>query len=111
MVALLRYAAQQSWGAEFLSTLPIAGVDGTLETRMKQVTGPAVIQAKTGSLEHVRAISGYATTERGENLVFAIFGNNGTEHGRDATSAMDAIAVAMVQILGVPAPVHSKRKK
>jgi D-alanyl-D-alanine carboxypeptidase/D-alanyl-D-alanine-endopeptidase (penicillin-binding protein 4) len=111
MVALLRYAAQQSWGAEFLSTLPIAGVDGTLETRMKQVTGPAVIQAKTGSLEHVRAISGYATTERGENLVFAIFGNNGTEHGRDATATMDAIGVAMVQTLGVPAPTYSKRKK
>jgi len=102
MVALLRYASQQSWGADFLSTLPIAGVDGTLDSRMKQITGPAVIQAKTGSLEHVRSISGYATTERGEHLVFAIFGNNDTEHGRDATSALDAIGLAMVQTLGRP---------
>ncbi len=109
MVALLRYAAHQPWGAEFLSTLPIAGVDGTLETRMKHVAGSAVIQAKTGSLEHVRAISGYATTERGENLVFAIFGNNGTEHGRDANAAIDAIGLAMVQTLG--APSHPKKKK
>lgn len=103
MVALLRYAAQQSWGAEFLSTLPIGGVDGTLDTRLKQITGPAVIQAKTGSLEHVRSLSGYATTARGEHLVFAIFGNNDTEHGRDATSTIDAIALAMVQTLG-PGP-------
>jgi len=108
MVALLRYAAHQPWGAEFLSTLPIAGVDGTLETRMKHVAGSAVIQAKTGSLEHVRAISGYATTERGENLVFAIFGNNGTEHGRDANAAIDVIGLAMVQTL---APSHPKKKK
>jgi len=113
MVALLRYASQQSWGAEFLSTLPIAGVDGTLDTRLKEITGPAVIQAKTGSLEHVRAISGYATTQRGEHLVFAIFGNNDTEHGRDATSTIDAIALAMVQTLS-PAPsrarpAHSKK--
>lgn len=107
MVALLRYVAQQPWGAEFLSTLPIAGVDGTLDTRLKQITGPAVIQAKTGSLEHVRAMSGYATTERGEHLVFSIFGNNDTEHGRDATAAIDAIALAMVQTLG-PAPSKAR---
>jgi serine-type D-Ala-D-Ala carboxypeptidase/endopeptidase (penicillin-binding protein 4) len=109
VVALLRYAARQPWGAEFLSTLPIAGVDGTLETRMKQAAGSGVIQAKTGSLEHVHAMSGYATTERGENLVFAIFGNNGAEHGRDATTTIDAIGLAMLQTLGAPA--HSKKKK
>jgi serine-type D-Ala-D-Ala carboxypeptidase/endopeptidase (penicillin-binding protein 4) len=108
MVALLRYASQQPWGAEFLSTLPIAGVDGTLDTRLKQITGPAVIQAKTGSLEHVRAMSGYATTQRGEHLVFAIFGNNDTEHGRDATATIDAIAMAMVQTLG-PVPPQKPR--
>ena len=100
MVTLLRYASQQTWGAEFLSTLPIAGVDGTLDTRLKQISGPAVIQAKTGSLEHVRAMSGYATTQHGEHLVFAIFGNNGTQHGRDATATIDAIAMAMIQTLG-----------
>lgn len=114
MVALLHYAAQQPWGAEFLSTLPIAGVDGTLDTRLKQISGPAVVQAKTGSLEHVRAMSGYATTLHGEHLVFAIFGNNDTEHGRDATSAIDAIVMAMIQTLGPPPspkvrPAHSAK--
>jgi len=109
IVALLRYAFQQPWGAEFLSTLPIAGVDGTLEARLKQVTGPAVIQAKTGSLEHVRAISGYATTQRGAHLVFAIFGNNDTEHGRDATAAIDAICLEMIQTLGPSAPLHLRK--
>ena len=101
VVALLQYVAHQPWGAAYLSTLPIAGVDGTLESRMKQATGTAVIQAKTGSLEHVRSMSGYATTERGENVVFAIFANNGTQHGHDATSTLDAIGMAMLNTLGV----------
>jgi serine-type D-Ala-D-Ala carboxypeptidase/endopeptidase (penicillin-binding protein 4) len=111
VVALLEYAAHQPWGAEYLSTLPIAGVDGTLENRMKQATGAAVIQAKTGSLEHVRAMSGYATTERGEHLVFALFANNGTQHGRDATATLDAIGMAMVHALGLPPKTSPSKKK
>lgn len=110
VVALLEYDARQPWGAEFISTLPIAGVDGTLESRMKGITGPAVIQAKTGSLEHVHSLSGYAKTNRGENLVFSILANNETEHGNDATEVLDAIADAMVQILG-PAPRPKKKRK
>ena len=35
VVALLRYAQTRSWGRDFFSTLPVAGVDGTLEDRMK----------------------------------------------------------------------------
>lgn len=109
VVQLLRYVAQQPWGADYISTFPIAGVDGTLENRMKNTAASSRILAKTGALEHVRAMSGYATTERGENLVFTIFGNNNPEHGRDATAAMDAIGVAMVETLGTSA--QPKKKK
>jgi D-alanyl-D-alanine carboxypeptidase/D-alanyl-D-alanine-endopeptidase (penicillin-binding protein 4) len=108
LVQLLRYAAEQPWGADFLSTLPIAGADGTLEDRMKGTVAAGLIRAKTGTLDHVRTLSGYATTVHGENLVFAIFGNNNPQHGRDATAAVDAIAVAMVETLGAPRP---KKKK
>jgi serine-type D-Ala-D-Ala carboxypeptidase/endopeptidase (penicillin-binding protein 4) len=111
VVALLEYDAQQPWGSEFRSTLPIAGVDGTLESRMKGIGGPAVIQAKTGSLEHVHSISGYAKTYRGENLVFSIFANNDTERGNDATATLDAIVEAMVQALGGPAPKPKRKGK
>jgi serine-type D-Ala-D-Ala carboxypeptidase/endopeptidase (penicillin-binding protein 4) len=110
VVALLRYIARQPWGPEFISTLPIAGVDGTLESRMKHIAGPAVIQAKTGSLEHVHAMSGYARTYRGENLVFSIFANNDNEHGSDATDTLDEIGMAMVETLGSPPKKERKRK-
>ena len=109
VVQLLQYVSLQPWGADYISTFPIAGTDGTLENRMKDTPAAGRILAKTGTLEHVRAMSGYATTVRGEHLVFTIFGNNSTAHGHDATAAMDAIGVAMVETLGTSS--QSKKKK
>src|ERR1700733_11786745 len=108
VIQLLRYISQQPWGADYIATFPIAGVDGTLENRMKDTAAAGRVLAKTGSLEHVRAMSGYATTVHGEHLVFTIFGNNNSQRGHDATTAMDAIAVAMVETLGAASP---KKKK
>jgi len=100
VVTLLLYAKTQPWGADFVSTLPIAGVDGTLQNRFNSGPGTGLIHAKTGSIANVRAISGYATSLRGESLVFCIFGNNNPQHGTDATLTIDAIAAAMVDSLG-----------
>jgi serine-type D-Ala-D-Ala carboxypeptidase/endopeptidase (penicillin-binding protein 4) len=111
VVQLLRWDALQPWSADYISTFPIAGEDGTLETRLKDTVAAGRIEAKTGALDHVRAISGFATTLRGERLIFAIFGNNNPQRGRDATVAADAIAVAMVEVLGSPAPTPTQRKK
>ena len=109
VVTLLRYAWGQPWGRDFLSTLPLAGVDGTLEDRMKKTAASGMIEAKTGAIEHVHALSGYATTLRGARLAFAIFCNNDSQRGPDASAAIDAVATAMVETLGIqPAP---KKKK
>lgn len=110
VVQLLRYDAQQLWGADYISTFPIAGIDGTLENRFKDTPASGLIQAKTGALDHVRAISGFATTLHGERLVFTIFGNNNPQRGRDSAAAMDAVAVAMVETLGPPPPRRPGKK-
>ncbi len=57
---------------EFVTTLPIAGVDGTLETRMRQTPAEGVLRAKTGSLSGVSTLSGYTTTVEGEEIVFSM---------------------------------------
>jgi D-alanyl-D-alanine carboxypeptidase/D-alanyl-D-alanine-endopeptidase (penicillin-binding protein 4) len=111
IVQLLRYDAAQPWGADYIAAFPVAGVDGTLETRFKDTVAARRIEAKTGALDHVRAISGFATTVHGERLIFSIFGNNNPQRGRDATVAADAIAVAMVELLGSPPPPPHKKKK
>ena len=110
MVQVLRYDAQQPWGEAYASTLPVAGIDGTLEGRMKKTTAEGMIQAKTGSLERVHSLSGYASTLRGEKLVFSIFGNNNSQPGHDASSVIDAIGVAMVETLGAAPAATSATK-
>lgn len=111
VVQLLHYDALQPWGADYIGTFPTAGVDGTLETRLKDTVAANRIEAKTGALDHVRAISGFATTLHGERLIFSIFGNNNPQRGRDATVAADAIAVAMIELLGTPPLSQHKKKK
>lgn len=100
LVTLLRYAARQRWGEELLSSLPVAGKDGTLTDQMKDTAAAGRIRAKTGSLEHAKGMAGFATTRAGAHLVFAMFGDNYTMHGRDAGAVLDAVAVAMVEEIG-----------
>lgn len=100
---ILTFAARQPWGESFRSTLPVAGEDGTLEDRLKGTPVAGRIFAKTGALEHVRGISGYATTLRGEKLVFSIFTNNNAAPPHEISGTFDAILEAMIQELGVSA--------
>lgn len=100
VVALLQYVSRQPWAETFRSTLPIAGQDGTLADRMKGTAAEGRVWAKTGSLEHVNSLSGYATTIHGAKVVFSIFGNNHALRGNAATALSDAICVAMVEELG-----------
>jgi D-alanyl-D-alanine carboxypeptidase/D-alanyl-D-alanine-endopeptidase (penicillin-binding protein 4) len=62
----------------FLATLPIAGKDGTISTRMRGTRAEANAVAKTGSISNVRALSGYVKTRDGETLAFSILANNFT---------------------------------
>lgn len=91
IVKLLRYAAKQVWGAEFIESLPLAGVDGTLAARFKILPRAAILRAKTGTHDHVNALSGYLTTARGQRLVFSIIGNNHTLTGKRASDVIDEI--------------------
>jgi len=100
VVQLLRYAATQPWGELYRSTLPVAGEDGTLSDRMKNTPAAARVIAKTGTIGHGNTLSGYATTIRGERVVFSILGNNNNLHAQDANKVIDAICVAMVEELG-----------
>ena len=57
---------------EYLASLPIAGVDGTLRNRMKGMYAEKVLRAKTGTLSGVSALAGYTVTADDEVLAFGI---------------------------------------
>jgi len=60
----------------FLATLPVAGTDGTISSRMRRTRAAANAQAKTGSIANVRSLSGFVKTQDGETLVFSIIAND-----------------------------------
>lgn len=55
---------------EYMASLPIAGVDGTLKNRMQGMSAEKVLRAKTGTLSGVSALAGYTKTADGEVLAF-----------------------------------------
>jgi D-alanyl-D-alanine carboxypeptidase/D-alanyl-D-alanine-endopeptidase (penicillin-binding protein 4) len=60
----------------FRATLPIAGRDGTIATGFKGSPCVDRLVAKTGTLSHARALSGYITSASGAEYVFSIIANN-----------------------------------
>jgi len=96
IVALMQYAAAQPWGKEFRDSLPVAGVDGSLADRLKELDPAAHVYAKTGSLGGVKTLSGYATTAKGERLVFSILSNNQSLPGKRVNDVIDSLVAAAV---------------
>ena len=97
LVALLLYAQKQPWFDAYFDSLPVAGVDGTLEDRMKNSIAVGRLHAKSGSIEHVRTRSGYADLPSGKRLVFSFLSNNMGSKSHEATDALDALSLAMME--------------
>ena len=89
LAALLQAAWRSPVMPEFVSSMPIAGVDGTMRRRVKSegVAGQAHI--KTGLLSDARAMAGYVLDRRGRRHVVVMFVNHASAH--EAQPAMDAL--------------------
>jgi serine-type D-Ala-D-Ala carboxypeptidase/endopeptidase (penicillin-binding protein 4) len=96
IVKLLKYVALQPFYQSFQDTLPVAGVDGSLADRFRNSVARGKVTAKTGSLGHVNALSGYAHTTSGEAVVFSVICNNHNLHSRRALQTIDKIVEQIV---------------
>jgi D-alanyl-D-alanine carboxypeptidase/D-alanyl-D-alanine-endopeptidase (penicillin-binding protein 4) len=103
-VQLLLFAARQPWGATLEESLPLSGVDGSLADRFVNTPAGGLVHAKTGSLSHVNALSGYGETKSGRRFVFSIFCNNHDMPAGKVLSAIDAV----VQLLVSQGPPRKK---
>lgn len=76
VVSVLSYMYKSKYFIPYFNSLPIAGVDGTLGSRMKNTKAVNKVRAKTGYLDEVRSLSGYAFTGDNEPVAFSIIANN-----------------------------------
>ncbi len=94
---LLKFMAECDHSEQWLSLFPVAGEDGTLGGRFRGVRGANRIRAKTGSLEHVGALAGYAEIRPGHRLAFSILVNNFSGAPSEIRSLIDKIGAAILQ--------------
>lgn len=80
---------------EFLASLPIAGVDGTLKNRMRNASASRWVRAKTGSINNVVSLAGYAGRKDGQVLTFS-FIYNGPIAEDQMRNLFDKMATIMV---------------
>jgi D-alanyl-D-alanine carboxypeptidase/D-alanyl-D-alanine-endopeptidase (penicillin-binding protein 4) len=80
---------------EFVTSLPIAGIDGTLKHRMINTPAERWVRAKTGSLDGVVSLAGYAGRKDGTVLPF-VFMYNGSADESKVRALFDRLATSLV---------------
>ncbi|MFZ1147923.1 MAG: D-alanyl-D-alanine carboxypeptidase/D-alanyl-D-alanine-endopeptidase [Bryobacteraceae bacterium] len=93
VVKLLRYLYETPERDTWISLLPVAASDGTLASRFNGTPAAGRIHAKTGSLAHVSALSGYAQRRDGSWVAFSILANNSNQSAAAVRGVMDKICI------------------
>lgn len=91
MAAMLRFAWRQPYMPEFLSSMSLSGLDGTLRRRFNggQLVGQAHL--KTGSLDHVTAIAGYMQSRSGRRFAVVAMQNHEDIHRGPGEEVQEAL--------------------
>jgi D-alanyl-D-alanine carboxypeptidase/D-alanyl-D-alanine-endopeptidase (penicillin-binding protein 4) len=95
LAALLVAMDRHPQAAVFRGSLAVAGVDGTLEERMRGTPAEGRVVGKTGSLRRVDGLAGYVTTVRDDRLAFVVLVNNQVDLSGEARAAIDDVASAL----------------
>ncbi len=91
---LLHYASTQPWFADWKTSLPVAGEDGTLASRFGKPPLKDHLFAKTGTLSQTRALSGYLECASGRTVIFSIMVDTHMPGSADQ-AVMDRIVAAI----------------
>ena len=88
---LLRFAYSSQYMPEYMSSLSVSGLDGTLARRFR--TGPLTGRAhiKTGSLDHVSAIAGYLQSRSGRRYIVVALQNHPDIHRGPGEEVQEAL--------------------
>lgn len=81
----------------FSDALPVAGVDGTLEGRLRGTAAEGRARAKTGTLNGVAALSGYVPSAEGERLAFSLMVEFYVGSSASRRAVQDSIVAALAR--------------
>jgi D-alanyl-D-alanine carboxypeptidase/D-alanyl-D-alanine-endopeptidase (penicillin-binding protein 4) len=98
IVQVLDVMHRSSWGPVYRSALPLAGVDGTIQNRMKNTPAAGNANAKTGTVDKARSLSGYVTSADGRVILFSLLCNNFTATNRDVEQVQDKLVVLLASL-------------
>ncbi len=97
LVCLLRYAYHHRHIYMYLyPSLPVAGEDGTLKTRMTGSYTRGNVKAKTGTVTGVSSLAGYCRADSGHQLAFCII-NQGVLKNSDGRDFQDRVCTALCE--------------
>ncbi len=96
LVAVLEDNYKTKYFDIFYNSLPIAGKDGTLRSRMKNMVAENNVHAKTGFIFNARTLSGYLTTKNGNLIVFSLMANNYTVPTKLVNNVQDKICSLLI---------------
>lgn len=97
VVKLLRHMHASPVRESWISLLPVGGRDGTLISRFGDSPAAGRVHAKTGSLSHVSALSGYIERRNGRWVAFSILVNNYNGPAADVRVIMDRICTLIME--------------
>jgi D-alanyl-D-alanine carboxypeptidase/D-alanyl-D-alanine-endopeptidase (penicillin-binding protein 4) len=91
MGSLLQAGLRSNWAPEFLASMPIVAVDGTMRRRLHDSPAAGRARMKTGSLSNVVALAGYVPDATGKPLVVAAMVNSNMSGNGRGRAVLDAL--------------------
>ncbi len=89
--AMLRFAWQQPYMPEYVASMSLSGLDGTLTNRLDNRPLEGTAHLKTGSLDHVAAIAGYMQSRSGRRFAVVVLQNHTDIHRGPGEEIQEAL--------------------
>jgi D-alanyl-D-alanine carboxypeptidase/D-alanyl-D-alanine-endopeptidase (penicillin-binding protein 4) len=105
MGSLLQAGLRSNWAPEFLASMPIVAVDGTMRRRLHDSPAAGRARMKTGTLSNVVALAGYVPDATGKPLVVAAMVNSNLSGNGRGRAVLDALVDWAAHLNGPAQPV------
>jgi len=89
--AMLSFAWRQPYMPEYVASMSVAGLDGTLSRRLEDGPLQGKAHLKTGSLDHVTAIAGYLQARSGRRFTIVVLQNHEDVHRGPGAEVQEAL--------------------